>query len=715
MESKLEGGSGGQKEATQAKENTIESRYALNHLLPVIYELISQYLSGYDLMALQLTCSRGVVMRVRTASIKTFSITPSDHVSWSGAGFGSLKYFSRLTNIKLTDSNLSVLKEGPSLLNYFPPSIRSITLSLPFKLGFWLLIDPSHADRQFRKEHAMKTMKNKKPISPVHLIKQYEKAPELALSEIFPHLEQVKISGGIMHSLNVSRKEKNEEAAILPFIASLSRCPNLKQLSLPTWPCKSTNRRDQGATTTEEDMQSSLSTVPALFSRLQGLELSWHSAVMAEDALHHLPLGLQSLLVDASNCAFPTSSTDTCLQFFSKLPSSLEVFHLVFHQGTSYLDTASQGDDSNTDYLWSGFQLSPAGQGSLHTMIIELTSFTIRDENFFKILPSGLTRLEITLTLCGSSRVPDVSGLPPRLRHLRILQGPTLRSHALSFRSAVYGYDHLPVDIQILHLGSCTIMDDATIEKLPRNVSELTIQFSRLSFYPMNREEEETMKAGAHPVFPQIWLHSLSDACSSLLPPNVASLSLTDTYFGNQFLWQLPQNLTKLEFQTNFPKLDLECFNCLPSSLTQLRILKSPGIYPAALNYLSSGLKDLYYEENDSVWGGPPPLADKDLATLPASLTALHLVGGKEITDGCVRSLPRSLVRLTITLAHLLSASCLSLLPRSLMQLKVDRMVMPHPRPTRSQILAQIPHCLLVAELPWATIKNRRVDFSSLP
>jgi hypothetical protein len=692
------------------------TKFNFTHISPAILELITEYLSGFDVMALCFTCSKALWSRMRAGGARKFIILPTTEQSWSGPYFGLLQHLPRLTTIVIHQNRLPVWQAGYKLFECFPSTVRSISLNLPMPMGEWLLIDSSSTikldqipiatssehstvdssntfcspdrpaskpSRTVPKRKNKNAMKKAKELMPVVKEKKMTRSvdpsanshsnerpvsmPQFTMATIFPQLESLIISGGVRY-LGVSHVDRPsiqyppETLAFAKALFIQSLPPSLCHISLP----------DVGSYTWKllESLPRSLIT----------LDLTCMRTNIPAGAFKNLPPELTDLTLDTSLCHFPSG-----FPLFQGLPTSIE--RLSWSH-----EIMSESSNAETDLI--GFVGHP-----MTNLTLRMTRNLLQKlgSNLLKQLPRRLTNLKIVSSYGHISSDSSWSDLPQSLTSFTYLGVPE------PFISKVVG---MPSQLTYLNLKSIVMIDDDDIASLPRSIETLMLETHKLAFNEhtcrdswCSRQCEEALQSTQS----HARIRRLSDACALSLPPFLTFLQLENTYFGEQFLSNLPSTITHLEF-ASLTKLGEKSLAFLPPGLTHLSLERSPHLNVDALKHLPSKITFL------KVWDGMS-INDKILSFLPRGLKHLRLEHCKSITDEGIRHLPRELITLTMPQTDL-TAKCAKHLPRNLNELVLERITLNGT--IKSHIMRDMPHAIQIFDLPWTNIKGKPVDLRNV-
>lgn len=734
------------------------AQYALDKLVPVVWQLIARHLNGYDIMALLMTCSRGIVGRWRHSKISDFEILPTGNPRWTGAAFGSLQHLYRLQSIKLLASNLKVLEQGPQLLLYLPSQLLKLSLGIPCDLEDWLLIPPrlplgdliSYDGRDFGRDETRLAMFKTAFASPT--------TPMLVdLNALFPDLEELELQAALVYRPRVSSQKtsvmkkqseapKNshqaQTAALVHFYGHLPSTA-LKTLRMThTWVTAEDRevfiKRGASAATSKPSRSSTFDTFSNLPQCLQTLETKLVYKERTSEPLElptnvfdGLPRSLTSLSIDiVSDTTAPTTDQHKLFAPLGEMKSltwlSLSLCD-EFRLTQDLLSSLSHASSLSTlDTVTS----SPRG---LTFLRLELPSGSELPVGFIASLPRTLEQFELKLSSVTFPRGRNAksigSELPSSLKSFKML-------HSTPFGDPlgpIFGIQDIPSGLVELDWSERCKISDEQVKALPSSLETLRLDFSYLTFkcHPTNCKCSHYMdpfEEDYNPYLPPrvatpdelVLERSLSDDAAFNLPRQLSTLVLRHTSFGSCFFTNLPPSLTHLEIDTDRPlegdiffscalqylfidasSLSLHSLSSLPNTLRTLHLIEpisSPSFDKAKSTF---PLRDL-------------TLASDFIALLPPSITDLQITGARDVTDEA--QWPPSLTNLVMTASSFLTELSLPRLPKTLTRLQVKRMVIaPHACKPRAEILKMAPPFLPVLSLPWMTLKNRVVDFSALP
>lgn len=708
--------------AQQISRLEIESNYTLAGFFPVMYELLSQYMTGCELLALELTCSKGIITRLRRAQIRRFWIGPLEAPNWSISGFGALCYYKSLTSFTIHNSMLPVMKKGPVLFEKLPPTIRHLSLRIPYLLGTWLLIKPPSSLRSPTK--AVK--KSKRAVVDVDISKLtlqlFSEPQDFNMASLFPQLTIIEISGGISYASGQGRSLPivSSETAITTtenFVRSLPRT-FMQRVSLPglgenTWrvlvPSLSVLKAMPGSrykSLSPQAASSALDQAKTLPDTLQELDLHVHDLEVPWDALYELPSSLTRLKLDFSLSGFPEINTSESTSFFSRLPPTLTELLLDLTPRPSYYD----------NNIFRSFILHPIP--SLTRLSLNLQAAGAIESWIIEAMPRTLTDLKISGYLASFSGLSSLAKLPP---YLKIFTFNSTATHYAP-RIPYLGYLDMPQSIEELELGSSFGLTDAVFAALPRALTSLVLTLSSMTFenhvctttcFRRCRQEIERLvefsqylAAPGVPPSPhpsvlsyetlQYALYNnlegltddelaygrelrclTDDGAAYGLPPHIVSLTFNASSFGPRFFQALdhatPQ-LGRLSFTTDqiLPQASLSSLSS-SSAFTSLHISNTPYLCPTALKFLPPTLTYLYVDDaRFSVPDTAPSFKrDEERLKREGSLDEVDSLSwySTSITNEILAALPRSLVTLHLTKGSELTDDSVDLLPESLTSL----------------------------------------------
>jgi hypothetical protein len=390
---------------------------------------------------------------------------------------------------------------------------------------------------------------------------------------------------------------------------------------------------------------------------------------------------------------------DADVNYLESIPTSIQRLRILL----STAGNTSTNVLSSPKNLFVGLSGHPMLQLSL-----SFFSVSMRQGNVLANLPKNLEHLEIALRLVTLEKFLSY-GLYPRTLHTLILH--PYRFYVNDFMSwdPTTGFKLLPQSLTKLEIYSGVPLIDADIAFLPRTLTHLHLNIWRESYANYDGLEADALERDCAQQGIQIPTKQLTDACAAFLPSELVYLKLEETYFGSAFLQNLPSALSTLDFtevrQCRRPLAE-DSLAMLPQSLTSLIL----DVYLDASSYgnLPSSLTRL---KTLSCWD----MRSKHFALLPQALRFLEIGNLSTVGDEDVKALPGQLLELTLPKAELKSTDSLKYLPRSLQVLLVSKIIIPHPRPAKADILAQLPQHLQAYELPWMQKNGKKVDLSTLP
>ena len=741
-------------------EGSIPPKYALNTLLPVIWQLIARHLGGYDIMALLMTCSRGVVGRWRQITIRDFEIVPSSSPRWSGSSIGSLQYLRGLQSITLQDNGMKAWNQGPAMLIYFPPQLRKLELFLPMRLDAWLTILPV-------KDSKNEVLSSESVSSRLqHIGVESKKFTQVDLGSLFPVLHSLEIGQTPFDfyrpkpatkgkSKGVSPEIQAERAGIAAITYLYQHLPStLKKLLVPSLLIRP---QDWENAIKHSKVQTPSSSSPSSSSSSISPNNSYlHSSILG--VLDSLPSSLETLHLDLYFMSSINGPHVAAMpgHLLSKLPKSLTCLSCIFSRmswpgdASAFLEplssmTSLNSLEINTDCspaldarLFSSF---PAHHGLASLKIWLGASKPIISDDFFSSLPQSLESLELLLRDPQFPRTPLSKSIGSQMpKSLKSLVIRLSRSFGAPI-PPIGGIQDLPSGLTELDWRERCIISDDQVAALPKTLESLRLHFSSLAFStpmppnhriqnhyegPMEQIGEDRRIGTSRTAFPDEVLleKSLSNACALYFPPVLRKLVIVKSSFGNSFFLDLPTSIKHLEAETDqalagdifancaleylkidAPYLSLDCLRSLPTTLTTFHLTEPSG--SALFNRQNIATPKQGLEHHYT-------MNDQHIGMLPASLTELRVIGARNITDDA--QWPPHLTQLVLTASCFLSDKSLTRLPRCLRVLQVQRIVIaPHLCGPKAAIIGSMPPFLLAHALPWMTLKNRHVDFSSLP
>lgn len=540
--------------------------YALDNLLPVVWQLIATHLGGYDVMALQMTCSRGVVGRWRNIKIRDFEIMPSSALHWSGAAIGTLQHLKGLQSIKIHDPNLSAWKQGPKMLIYFPPQLLRLALRLPMKVEDWLLILPSQDPKTEEKEMTLAESRSQA------LQTVDEQYVAVDLSALFPDLQYLDIQGGIsfgaraLGQVRISaekeskmaiEKRNHERTSVAALVHLYCHLPN-KQLKTLIMPTLRLNKEDvENAAHSKMLNPSYTATAPS-------------TGAKSKNSKNKNAKNKNKASSSASSSASGTQGS--CIfDALSYLPASLET--LEFSIGEAHR-------------AW--YEELELPTNILGRLPVNLTSLSC----VLQRIQYKLTAAKQTLLFAPLGRITSLTNLSVLLGDQNLLLGPQIFS---SFNEPLIPVDapsdelSVPSSIQLttlqLNLTERSLVAHDFISSLPRSLTCL----------------EFCLKDSPFPRGPQV-----QTSFGSQLPPSLTSLIVCLTASTGApvvpmggGIQDLPSGLTLLDWGDRCMVSD-EQISKLPKTLETLRLDLSPSAFPQGIDYGYYDFEDIYQDDVQS-------------------------------------------------------------------------------------------------------------------
>jgi hypothetical protein len=640
---------------------TVVSELNIAYASVAIVEMIVRYLSGFDVMALWCTCSKAMQLRLARGAAREFVIPYTATRRWPANFFSVLRTLPMLHTVIIKQSSLTVWQKGPVLFEAFPATLRHVTFCLPMQLGVWLLLNTVPSTAQKPRFQA-RTMQNTK--GPKNQTFRVD-IPDFHMSERFPELESLNISGGssyvasnsyhtIARAKEIFSQETTEKAK-LAFARSLPA--TMKSLSLP------------------ELGDATWAMIKAMPESLNHIDIVCTTTKLPAFAFASFPHQLQSADLSLIDCEWEYG-----VHYLKDIPKSLQKLSVLV------------SNRSSADFL-AGLSEHPM----LH-LSLSLLSLSHETSNALLELPKNLEYLELTFRQVILEKLLSYD-IYPRALHTLIIH--TLTFLPVDFRSwdPAVGFQALPKTLTKLEISSGVPMTDADIAFLPKSLTHLRLNIWRESFanWVAHKAPDTEFLCGL-----------LTDACASFLPSELVYLKLDETYFGPEFLQNLPLNLKNFDFSAKrfggpMPEGALDM---LPQSLTSIAL--DVDLLSRSFGGLPSTVTRLTYRCGYG-WHS------KHFELLPKSLRYLEILRMQDIEDQYVAHLPRQLLELNLPDAVLRSTNALKDLPRSLQVLVLSKIIVPHPRPAKADILAQLPQHLQAYELPWEQKNGKKVDLSTLP
>lgn len=644
------------------------SPYNFAHTLPVVLEMIARHLSGVDILALCQTCSHPLLVRLLKASVTKFEITSVSPRTWNGLQFSFLKHMTRLEICNIASSTLKIWHAGPALFDKFPSSLLVIKLTIPVQFGQWLRSSMSTPPQ-------LELKPAKRPKKVKHLPPQA--APVFRISEQFPGLQELHITGGIHYThapmpYILQRRDEpdryRQEAEGLAKFAFFSSLPSsVTRVSLPalgTWTWRA---------------------YYALPQNINWLSMTCHSLEILPTGFDRLPPRLQSLVIETPFCLFHST-----LPLFPDLPPDLEHFQWL-----------ASGVTMSAANCFAGFST----HSCLRSVVLDITDVTLT-EDLFSFWPQTLESLKITLRSIAGQLFGEAlfASLPRKLLSFEVdASNPRLLRTDLFLPTT--GCDELPKTLTHLKLGDNVVLDDNDVACLPRNLTSLHLDL-HLNTCQDHICNHDCQNRCHERMFANPRLGKLSSMCSDSLPPNLTYLKLSRSNFLDSFYATLPETLKTLEIETAMI-LTAEVFAMLPTGLTALKILKGPEIHVCAYEQLPRGLLTLH------VTSGVTHLREDFWSSLPGSLTRLCLLDNTCFKDRHAVLLPRTLKELRLPKAgdHLTS-KCGAGLPPEMTILDVKHIALANPRPSNVELVASFPRHVPVYDLKWVNHRGKPTKLS---
>lgn len=683
--------------------------------------------------------------------MRDFDLVSTASARWNGSAFGSLQHLHHLQSIKIHNSSLKILEQGPKMLHFFPPQIMKLSLSLPSLLEDWLLIRYSNVD------DTRSAVLNPDG-SPM----------KLDLGTLFPDLEELDIRASkpyhprLRSMKNTETKSQiqaevnKERAGVRALVFFYSHLPSKKLKNLHM-PIVYTRPEDLEVMAQREVMNPSSSSSSSaciydiftkLPSTLETLVISMtrdpeaHArraehrhllfAFLPPDMFAELPRSLISFSFTATSLSVVTAHKPRFLAPISEMKSltfiSLNLGH-HFHSSTELFLPLSP----SPSLTLSGRDLTIPCVISAMKLVIEFES--LLPLNFFHYLPRTLEELAIELVETPFARGPGAmtigSQLPTKLKSFKF----STTCHTGEPIYPIFGLDHMPSELVELHWGDACRISNEQIRALPSSLEILRLDLSSLAFedHPTNckcghyevDDDDDQYNGISYPRTPhadETFLERrLSDGASLHLPPALNTLELRHSSFGDLFFVNLPTSITDLSVVTDKPLespllflssaihslfidahlLSLHALESLPSTLRSLHLIE-----PISSPHFDKAKMKLSIDHYT--------FTDEFMAMIPSTVTDLNITGARSLSDEA--EWPSSLTKLTLSSSCFLTDLSLTRFPKSLTQLHVQRMVItPHACRSRAEIIRDAPPFLPAHTLPWMTLKNRNVDFSSLP
>lgn len=647
-----------------ARQTSAEALPVITQLVPVIWELISRYITGADVISVCSTLSKPMWLRFRLGISGDFIIRPTEPIPPSPAMFSFLQYLPRLTSITLYNNNLRLWRSGPRVFDLFPSTIRSISLNIPFRFGTWLVI-PRDRPLMDRKEPAVHSHKSRRA-KVRHIL--LEIAPTFDLGQKFPVLESLTIRAANNDSQLHYRLEdlRIYDSAIQKAKKNfLSGLPSsLQRIALPAL---------------HEYSEVYMSVLPDGL-----LDIEFFADGQSNDPKFKLPSKLRRLAIEVH---MGSGSADFSSKVLANLPRTVEMLE--------WFQKSTELDSSKFRHLASH---------PLHTLIFHHGTFTDPTLSLFALMPRALTALEIN---GPEPSVGSFSELPRSLISFVWTVTPVYPQYNDRLLR-YYDFENLPRDLEVLELRDMFVVTDLDYKLLPRNLTRLVLSISPC-FWPGH--ECFTMECRnicrKLPFCREAPRNGVPSELIGLdLPPKLLSLRLINTYFGRTFFQSLPFTLETLDFDSQAP-LDETTLSLLPSNLKVLNIERAPLLSPTAFNFLpTSELTEL------KVWNGN--LHGESFALLPRGLTRLHVDAQRFYSDSHIKDLPRGLLHFIVPLSDKLTSKCAADLPRSLLTFRISKIILDDSRPSKMDLVLAFPSAVPVFDLNFVNHKGRRVHLENL-
>lgn len=581
--------------------NNADTPPIITQLVPVVWELISRYITGAEVISICSVLSKPMWLRFRQGISGEIVFGATDPVPRSPALYSFITHLPKITSVVLGNSSSKIWRAGPQVLDLFPPTIRSISLNLPFYLSVWLVIPPNHPlpDIDDTKLVAKKSRKVK---SRLFLLTT---APSFYLQKKLPALQSLRIKAAERcvkvegQTLNLTPHESVIKTALNNFLKGLPT--SLQHLTLP---------KVGGET------DAIMSLLP---DQLESFDFLVNGS-MSEATLKFPQLRRLSLDIDVYG------GQSLCTKILYNLPASLE------------------------ELEWLQRSLAEYSMIDLSSYSL-LKSLTMRYRAYHGVqttFPKTLTALDLAT---GDSPFGHFHELPRSL---------TSFIWHFSLANSRYGYvsdwKNLPSSLLILDLREYFVLADNEYQHLPRHLTRLSLSLSPAT-WPIH-ECQKSCEYTCRCIQNQLrYDRNPSDMVALDLPAGLRSLSILNTYFGPRFYQNLPSTLEELEIDSR-ALLDETTFCQLPPKLKVLTIIRAPDLNPAAWDSMSTDeLLELRADSSlrcASFAKLPRTLIrleiddkkkifDKHIKDLPRGLRHFYSLATETLSTRCAADLPREL------------------------------------------------------------------------
>lgn len=640
----------------------VEAPSPMTLLVPVVWELITRYIGGSEIIAVCSTLSKPMWARFRLGVSGQFSIRPVVSLPSSPCLYSFLKYLPRLTSISLLNSHLTLWRSGPRIFELFPPTIRHVSLAIPLYFDLWLIIPrekplPLANDAEIVTDTKRRRTAKRLPFQVL--------LPKFKIGELVPALESLCITSAPVESLkqhssvpDLSTHTRMLTEAKQNFIKSLP--PSLSRIELPFL----------GEHTPQ--------ILKVMSDSIQDTEICLQEC--PSGTILRFPNNIRRLgLKTGSVVGYPTVAT---LNLFSDIPDSLET--LEWHHMLFAFDLSS---------------LKPLARSHLQTLELTILSVNSYETRVFDALPPTLTSFTITALDILPERF---SQLPRQLTTLSMCLLRPCHSH-----HAFYEFEGLPEGLKVLELRHSFHMKFKDFGLLPRGITRLVLalrEYCWPSHICVSRECESNCAHARLAI--GTYGEDLSGKVAKHLPPHLTSLKILNSYFDQEFLSGLPETLETLEFESR-ASLGEYAFSQLPAGLKTLNFSRSPIIDEKAMNWLPQGLTDL------KMWNAEK-FCSSSIEHLPRSLISLQLEGFTAFHDKDVKALPRGLLHLIVPKTESLTSESARDLPRGLVTFRITSMVLKEPRPTKMDLIMAFPTAVPAFDIHFTSSKRRRIYLEQL-
>ena len=660
--------SDGVQNSVKSECNSAEVLAPLANLMPVIWELVSRYITGLDILSICSVLSKAMWYRIRMGVFGEFSIRSTASITPAPLYYSFLRLMPRVTSVSLLHVGLSIWRIGPRFFEYLPPTIRSLSISLPFSLDIWLCIPHNHPLPTY--DSAVVAQKVRPKVTNVRFV---HSQPTFNMGALLPSMECLTIQTGdnksiVPHIVSASMLPSQQllKAVVQQFVQSLPS--GLQHLNLPPFTSSSSNILDFYTG-----------------SHLTSVNISFDG--VHEKLVVLVPESVRHLVLSTTKQPFGDDRRASAL-FLSKLPPLLDTFEWF--------------DTHETDMEALLPLASHSMLRSLSMTFFRLESRYSTPVSLYSLLPRFLTHCSITAHWLDEIKMAD---LPRTLTSLSWTNHPNMFTYPFSSLD----YCNLPSGLEVLSLKHLILMDEGDVRILPRTLTHLTISFHPALWKQLHVCKDRLCTSQCLRVANyRGGNYTLPDDVSRHLPTTLTYLKILSSHCTDAFFCNLPSSLETLDIFT-YCALGHGALSGLPFSLTSLSIDTSQLHKDETLENLPSNLRFLKIVPSETVH------CKIAVPLLPRSLTSLHIEKCDFLLDDNVKDLPRGLIHLIAPGSERLTTRCASDLPRGLVTLKLSKIVMQEPRPTKMELVLAFPSALPIFELNCVTAKRRHVHLENLP